>query len=129
MISKKQLSYGVIHLFMFLSGVEYAVIFPTLWEYLQSLGVPPEQTYWLGICLSAMTVTDMVMGLLVGRIMDRGNHKIKIIVLALNFSQILGACLYLVSVSQYLVMVSRLVSGKNFKNRRIFHNKYYLCSR
>jgi len=111
MISKKQLSYGVIHLFMFLSGVEYAVIFPTLWEYLQSLGVPPEQTYWLGICLSAMTVTDMVMGLLVGRIMDAGNHKIKIIVLALNFSQILGACLYLVSVSQYLVMVSRLVSG------------------
>lgn len=30
------------------SGLEYAVIFPTLWEYLQSLGVQPDQIYWLG---------------------------------------------------------------------------------
>ena len=40
---------------MFLSGVEYAVIFPTLWEYLVSFGVLPTQTYWLGLCLSSMT--------------------------------------------------------------------------
>ena len=30
------------------SGLEYAIIFPTIWEYLQSLGVKKEQTYWLG---------------------------------------------------------------------------------
>ena len=32
----------------FPSGLEYAIIFPTIWEYLQSLGVDKEQTYWLG---------------------------------------------------------------------------------
>ena len=111
MITRKHLSYSVIHIFMFLSGVEYAVIFPTLWEYLQSLGVPPDQTWWLGVCLSSMTVTDMLMGLVVGRVMDIGQVKIKMIVLVLNCSQIAGASLYLVSWSQHLVMVSRLVSG------------------
>jgi hypothetical protein len=32
----------------FFSGLEYAIIFPTLWEYLRQLGVQPSQTFWLG---------------------------------------------------------------------------------
>ena len=94
-VTRKTQSYIVIHLFMFLSGVEYAVIFPTLWEYLQSLGVSADQTYWLGLCLSSMTVTDMAMGLVVGRILDKGQHRIKVIVMILNISQLVGACLYM----------------------------------
>ena len=112
MISRqRRQSYLVIHLFMFLSGVEYAVIFPTLWEYLQSLGVTPDQTYWLGICLSSMTVTDMMTGLVVGKLLDVGQYSIKKMVVFLNCSQIAGACLYLFSSSQYMILVSRLVSG------------------
>ena len=107
----KTCSYAVIHIFMFLSGVEYAVIFPSLWEYLQYLGVPPDQTYWFGLCLSSMTVTDMFTGLLVGRLMDIKQYKIKVLVMLLNTCQIAGASLYLVSSDQYLVMISRLVSG------------------
>ena len=76
MFTKRQRSFLVIHVFMFLSGLEYAVIFPTLWEYLQSLGVPEDQTYWLGICLASMTVTDMVSGLVIGRVMDRRSLRL-----------------------------------------------------
>ena len=108
---QRRLSYLVIHLFMFLSGVEYAVIFPTLWEYLISFGVLPTQTYWLGLCLSSMTVTDMVTGLVVGKLLDVGQYSIKRLVVLLNFSQIAGACLYLFSQSRYMILVSRLVSG------------------
>ena len=108
---QKRCSYAVIHIFMFLSGVEYAVIFPSLWEYLQYLGVPSDQTYWFGLCLSSMTVTDMFTGLLVGRLMDIKQYKIKVLVMLLNMCQIAGSSLYLVSYDQYLVMISRLVSG------------------
>lgn len=112
MISRqRRLSYVVIHLFMFLSGVEYAVIFPTLWEFLQSLGVLPSQTYWLGLCLSSMTVTDMLTGLAVGKLLDVGQFSVKRLVVILNCCQIAGACLYLLSCSQYMILASRLVSG------------------
>ena len=110
-LSVKNQSYLVIHLFMFLSGVEYAVIFPTLWEYLQSLGVPEDQTYWLGLCLAAMTVTDMLSGLVIGRVMDRRTFRIRSLVMILNTAQILGAGLYSLAITQHVVMVSRLVSG------------------
>eukprot|EP00092_Neocalanus_flemingeri_P003893 GFUD01004190.1.p1 GENE.GFUD01004190.1~~GFUD01004190.1.p1 ORF type:complete len:678 (-),score=158.14 GFUD01004190.1:36-1901(-) len=107
---RKRLSYLTIHFFMFLSGVEYAVIFPTIWEYLQSLGVSPDQTYWLGATLSAMTVTDMVSGLVIGRMLDLKCNP-RLLVLILNCAQVLGSCLYLTASSPVILLVSRLVSG------------------
>ena len=83
---------------------------PTIWEYLQFLGVSSDQTYWLGVTVSAMTMTDMVSGLVIGRVMDlRCNPKI--LVLFLNCSQIVGSCLYLTAASPAWLLVSRLVSG------------------
>ena len=70
MFSKRQRSFLVIYAFMFLLCLEYAFIFPTMWEYLQSLGVQEDQTYWLGLCLAAMTVTDMLSGLVISRVME-----------------------------------------------------------
>jgi len=107
---RKRLSYLTIHLFMFLSGVEYAVIFPTIWEYLQYLGVLPDQTYWMGATISAMTVTDMVSGLVIGRVLDLKSNP-RLIVLLLNCSQICGSCLYLSASTPACLLVSRLVSG------------------
>ena len=110
LIVRRRLSYLTIHLFMFLSGVEYAVIFPTIWEYLQSLGVSPDHTYWLGATLSAMTITDMISGLVIGRVLDlRCNPRL--MVLILNCSQVLGSCLYLTASSPVTLLISRLVSG------------------
>ena len=95
---------------MFISGVEYAVVFPSLWEYLQSLGVPSSSSQWLGITLSAMTLTDIFSSLIVGRILDT-RPGIKLMVIALNLPQIVGACLYLFANSPLLLLASRLVSG------------------
>ena len=110
MFSLRRTSLSIIHLFMFISGVEYAVVFPSLWEYLQSLGVPSSSTQWLGITLSAMTLTDIFSSLVVGRILDT-RPGIKFMVIALNLPQIAGACLYLFANSPLLILGSRLVSG------------------
>jgi len=104
------LSHCIIHLYMFISGLEYAVIFPTLWEYLQTLGVPSSQPYWLGLSISALTVTDIVTGLIAGRIVDISN-KVKFLVLILNCFQLLGSILYTISPSPTCLLGSRLISG------------------
>ena len=69
-----------------------------MWDYLQSLGIQEDQTYWLGLCLAAMTVTDMLSGLVICRVMDQ---RIRIF----------NTDLYSLAINQHVVMVSRLVSG------------------
>ena len=59
-------SYFIIHLI--------AVIFPTLWESLKSLGIKEGQVYFLGICIAAVTVSDMFVGLFIGRLLDKLNR-------------------------------------------------------
>jgi len=107
---KKSLSYFTIQIFMFFSGVEYALIFPSLWEYLQSLGVPEDNPLWLGATLSAITLTDILSGLVVGKVLD-STHNNRALVLILNCPQILGSILYLCSKSPPMLLCSRLVSG------------------
>jgi len=110
LVKARRTSLSIIHLFMFISGVEYAVVFPSLWEYLQSLGVPSSSSQWLGITLSAMTLTDIFSSLVVGRILDT-RPGIKFMVIVLNLPQIVGACLYLFANTPLLLVASRLVSG------------------
>ena len=88
----------MIHAFMFLFGLEYAFIFPTVWEYLQSLGVQEDQTYWLRLCLAAVTVTCCQAGLVSSRVMEQR-------------IQIFNTGLYSLAISQHVIMVSRIVSG------------------
>jgi len=109
--TKRWLSFSVIHLFMFISGVEYAVVFPTLWEFLQSLGVPPSSSYMLGLAISSLTLTDMLSGLCMGRLMDLKLLAVKSSISLLNVGQICGAVLYLLAVSPGMLVASRLVSG------------------
>ncbi len=109
-VGKRRRSFCVIFLFTFLGGVEYAVIFPTLWEYLLTLGVPPSRVYYLGLCISALTMTDMAASLVVGRILDRTN-KVAPFFLLLNVFQVLSCGIYLLARSPGWVLVSRLVGG------------------
>ena len=87
-------------IFPFLS----AVIFPTLWEYLRSLGVPESNVYYLGLCISAVTITDMFMGLFIGRLLDKFSRVLPFI-LVLNIFQILGSGLYFFGISPTFILV------------------------
>jgi len=108
--TKRRFSFVVINIFMFLGGIEYAVIFPTLWEYLRSLGVPESNVYYLGLCISAVTITDMFMGLFIGRLLDKFSRVLPFI-LVLNIFQILGSGLYFFGISPTFILISRLIEG------------------
>jgi MFS family permease len=58
----------------------------------------------------AVTLTDMFMGLLVGRYVDKVS-RILPIVLVLNLFQIGGSLLYFVGISPAILLISRLIEG------------------
>lgn len=104
---KKKLTYFTIGLLFLLSGVEYAVILPTIWKYLQTLDAAP---YFLGVSLSAFSFSGLLSGPLFGHWSDRTRTTKKIILFA-NFFEIIGNFMYFMGLSKWLLLSSRLVAG------------------
>uniref|UniRef100_A0A3B3CNZ3 Major facilitator superfamily (MFS) profile domain-containing protein n=1 Tax=Oryzias melastigma TaxID=30732 RepID=A0A3B3CNZ3_ORYME len=105
---KKKLTFATIGLIFLLSGVEYAVILPTIWRYLQTLNAEP---YFLGLTLSAFSLSGLLSGPLFGHLSDRTQTTKKIILFA-NFFEIVGNLMYFMGYSKWLLLSSRLVAGK-----------------
>ncbi|KAM9831445.1 major facilitator superfamily domain-containing protein 8 [Neosynchiropus ocellatus] len=104
---KRKLSFITIALLFLLSGVEYAVILPTIWKYLQTLDAPP---YFLGLTLSAFSFSGLLTGPLFGHWSDRTRTTKKIILFA-NLFEIVGNFMYFMGFSKWLLLSSRLVAG------------------
>ena len=72
--------------FFLAGGIEYSVIFPTMWDYVHGYGGKE----WLyGLCISAFSISNLLMGPLFGIAFDR-THKTKLIVLFANLFEIGG---------------------------------------
>ncbi|XP_028987495.1 major facilitator superfamily domain-containing protein 8 [Betta splendens] len=104
---KRNLTFFTIGLIFMLSGIEYAVILPTVWTYLQILEAPP---YFLGLGLSAFSLAGLLADPLFGFWSDR-SKKTKSIVLFANLFEIAGNFLYFIGYSKWLLLCSRLVAG------------------
>ena len=66
-------------------GVEHAVIFPSVWLYLQSFNAD----YWyLGLVLSAYNAVAAVSAILIGRLADRNAVNFLILGLVLNLAEV-----------------------------------------
>ncbi|XP_030631780.1 major facilitator superfamily domain-containing protein 8 [Chanos chanos] len=104
---KKNLSFATIGLIFFLSGIEYAVILPTIWQYLQILEAPP---WFLGLGLSAFSLTGLLSGPLFGHWSDK-TRTTKSIILFSNVFEIVGNFMYFMGYSKWLLLCSRLVAG------------------
>lgn len=104
---KRKLTFFTIGLIFLLSGVEYAVILPTIWRYLQTLDAAP---YFLGLALSAFSLSGLVSGPLFGLWSDRIGTTKKIILFA-NLFEIIGNFMYFMGFSKWLLLSSRLVAG------------------
>ncbi|XP_060934654.1 major facilitator superfamily domain-containing protein 8 [Limanda limanda] len=104
---KRRLTFCSIGLIFLLSGVEYAVILPTIWRYLQTLDAPP---YFLGLALSAFSLSGLLSGPLFGHWSDRTQATKKIILFA-NLFEIIGNFMYFMGYSKWLLLASRLVAG------------------
>ncbi|KAJ7993437.1 hypothetical protein DPEC_G00272430 [Dallia pectoralis] len=104
---KKKLTYFTIGLIFLLSGIEYAVILPTIWRYLQTLEAAP---YFLGLALSAFSLSGLLTGPLFGYWSDKTRTTKKIILFA-NLFEIVGNFMYFMGYSKWLLLSSRLVAG------------------
>ncbi|XP_038147727.1 uncharacterized protein mfsd8l1 [Cyprinodon tularosa] len=104
---KKKLTFFTIGLIFLFSGVEYAVILPTIWRYLQTLEAAP---YFLGLALSAFSLSGLLSGPLFGYWSDRTRTTKKIILLS-NLFEIIGNFMYFMGYSKWLLLSSRLVAG------------------
>uniref|UniRef100_A0A8C6SEJ1 Si:ch211-38m6.6 n=1 Tax=Neogobius melanostomus TaxID=47308 RepID=A0A8C6SEJ1_9GOBI len=106
-LKKRNLTFFTIGLIFMLSGVEYAVILPTIWRYLQILEAPP---YFLGLGLSAFSLSGLLTGPLFGCWSDRSKTT-KGIILFSNVFEIAGNFMYFIGYSRWLLLSSRLVAG------------------
>ncbi|XP_068069649.1 major facilitator superfamily domain-containing protein 8 isoform X1 [Danio rerio] len=104
---KRKLSFITIGLTFLLSGIEYAVILPTIWRYLQLLEAPP---YFLGLGLSAFSFSGLVTGPVFGHWSDK-TRTTKTIILFSNVFEIVGNFMYFMGYSKWLLLSSRLVAG------------------
>ncbi|XP_071347274.1 major facilitator superfamily domain-containing protein 8 isoform X2 [Trachinotus anak] len=104
---KRNLTFLTIGLIFMLSGIEYAVILPTIWRYLQILEAPP---YFLGLGLSAFSLSGLLTGPLFGLWSDRCKTT-KSIILFSNLFEIAGNFMYFIGYSKWLLLGSRLVAG------------------
>ncbi|XP_068557812.1 major facilitator superfamily domain-containing protein 8 [Cebidichthys violaceus] len=106
-LQKRNLTFLTIGLIFMLNGIEYAVILPTIWRYLQILEAPP---YFLGLGLSAFSLSGLLTGPLFGLWSDR-NQTTKSIILFSNLFEIAGNFMYFIGYSKWLLLSSRLVTG------------------
>ncbi|XP_068599962.1 major facilitator superfamily domain-containing protein 8 [Brachionichthys hirsutus] len=104
---RRKLTFISIGLLFLLSGVEYAVILPTIWMYLQTLDAAP---YFLGLALSAFSLSGLLSGPLFGFWSDRTGATKKIILFS-NLFEIIGNFMYFMGFSKWLLLSSRLVAG------------------
>uniref|UniRef100_A0A8C9RME5 Major facilitator superfamily (MFS) profile domain-containing protein n=1 Tax=Scleropages formosus TaxID=113540 RepID=A0A8C9RME5_SCLFO len=104
---KRELTFVTVGFIFLLSGVEYAVILPTVWRYLQTLGAAP---YFLGLGLSAFSLSGLLSGPVFGHWSDR-TRTTKNIVLLANIFEIVGNFMYFMGFSKWLLLSSRLVAG------------------
>ncbi|CAN9500971.1 unnamed protein product [Ophioblennius macclurei] len=104
---KKKLTFISIGLIFFLNGVEYAVILPTIWKYLQNFEAEP---FFLGLTLSAFSMSGLLVGPLFGLYSDRTNTTKGMILIAVVF-EIAGNLMYFVGYSKWILLSSRFVSG------------------
>ncbi|KAM9789566.1 major facilitator superfamily domain-containing protein 8 [Neosynchiropus ocellatus] len=104
---KRNLTFLTIGLIFMLSGIEYAVILPTIWRYLQILEAPP---YFLGLGLSAFSLSALITGPIFGCWSDRSKTT-KHIILFSNLFEIAGNLMYFIGYSKWLLLCSRLIAG------------------
>uniref|UniRef100_A0A8D0H894 Major facilitator superfamily (MFS) profile domain-containing protein n=1 Tax=Sphenodon punctatus TaxID=8508 RepID=A0A8D0H894_SPHPU len=104
---RKKLTNFTIGLLFLSGGIEYAVILPTIWAYLQTLDAQP---YFLGLGISAFSFTGLITGPLFGHLSDR-TRRTKGIILFANLFEVAGNFMYFAGVSKWMLLGSRLVAG------------------
>lgn len=105
---------------MLLPSVSLAVILPTIWMYLQTLDAAP---YFLGLALSAFSLTGLLSGPLFGHWSDRTRTTKKIILFA-NFFELIGECTHVLYFHRYYLKT--VLSCQKHKLHLLFYFAHFI---
>ncbi|CAF1235078.1 unnamed protein product [Adineta ricciae] len=101
------LTFCTICLFGFMTGVEYAVILPTAFDYVKTMA---NANIYVGLILSAYSISGSITGIIMGKISDV-TGKVKFLILISSLFEIAGNILYFAGGNIQLVLLGRLVAG------------------
>ena len=104
---KLRMTFVAFSLRMVLMGVEFAVIFPSVWLYLKIFNAD----YWyLGLVLSAYNMVGIVSTLLVGHLAD-STGQIRLMGFVWNIAEIAGNLIYALHFHVSFPLIGRMISG------------------
>jgi len=94
-------------LWFFLSGVEYAIVLPTVHFYLDSIGA---ETFYIGFVIGSLSLGAMISAPIYAAITDHFKKAIYIIRVGMIFS-IGGSCLYFLLPQKNIIVLARFIGG------------------
>ncbi|XP_028394283.1 uncharacterized protein LOC114518483 [Dendronephthya gigantea] len=105
--SKRQLTLIGFGIRRFIVGINYAIVIPSLWFYLESFGAP---YYFLGIAIAADSLVGVIVSPIVGKIADitRRIRAIGIFTITMDF---VGNIVYALPMHVYMPILGRCISG------------------
>ena len=102
--------YLFLSLFHFPLGVDYAIILPTAWGYINTFMQFHYAGFVMGALLSVFALSGAVAGLVLGYLNDNGVSLKRLVLFGILF-KIIGNILYLIGINIYIVILSRLIAG------------------
>lgn len=105
---KKLISQVCTSLFFLFAGIEYAVILPTLNDYLKNEFHTKQ--FFYGLVLSAFSLSGVLLAPVYGVWYDR-THKTKMMIIFANMWEIAGNLLYFIGINEYYILGGRLLAG------------------
>ncbi|UJR30895.1 hypothetical protein I4U23_018405 [Adineta vaga] len=101
------LTFSTICLFAFMTGVEYAVILPTAFDYVKTMS---NANIYVGLILSSYSISGSITGIIMGKVSDV-TGKVKILLLISAICEIAGNILYFVGNNIRIVLLGRFIAG------------------
>lgn len=105
--TKRQLTFIGFALRRFAAGIDYMIIIPSLWFYLDSFNT---RYYFLGLVIAADSLVAFFLSPWIQRLAEKW-HKIRVLGFLANLFQIGGSMIYALPLYFYMPLVGRLVSG------------------
>jgi len=93
-----------------LTGIDYAIILPTAWGYINTFMHLHYGGFVMGILLSVFALSGAISGIILGYLNDIGISLKRLVLFGIMF-KIIGNLLYFIGVNIYFVVISRLIAG------------------
>lgn len=94
-------------LWFFLSGVEYAIVLPSIHDYLNSIGA---ETNYMGLVISALSFGAMISAPIYGKLTDRLQKAVYTLRFGMLFS-ICGSLMYFLFPTKNMIVLPRFIGG------------------